>query len=180
MNATTITTGKVRLSYVHLFVPVTAPGATEAKYSVSVIIPKSDKATLNKISAAIEEAKKIGASSKWGGKVPAKLHTPLRDGDEDKPDDPAYANSYFFNCSSKNRPKAYDLSMNEILDPAEVYSGCYGRVNVNFFPYDSNGNRGVAVGLNLVQKVADGNPLGAAAPTAQEAFGDGYEDDLLD
>ena len=179
MNATTITTKKVRLSYCHLFTAVTAPGSDTPKYSVSVIIPKSDTATLSKIKAAIDEAKKTGASSKWGGKVPAKLHTPLRDGDEDRPDDPAYAGSYFLNCSSKNKPPVVDRNMEEILDPADVYSGCYARVNINFYPYDTNGNRGIAVGLNSVQKLADGQALGGAAPSVQEAFGDDF-DDLLD
>lgn len=178
MNATTITTGKVRLSYCHLFTPAKALGSDAEKYSVSVIIPKTDKTTLNKVNAAIEEAKKTGATSKWGGKIPAKLHTPLRDGDEDRPDDPAYANSYFFNCSSKNKPAVVDTSLEEIINPAEVYSGCYGRVNVNFFPFDTNGNRGIAVGLNSVQKLADGEALGGSAPSVKEAFGD--DDDLLD
>lgn len=179
MNATTITTGKIRLSYCHLFTPAKAPGSDTEKYSVSVIIPKSDKATINKINAAVEEAKKQGASSKWGGKVPSRLHTPLRDGDEDRPDDPAYADSYFFNCSSKNRPAVVDRDIQDILDPSQVYSGCYGRVNVNFYAFDTNGNRGIAVGLNSVQKIADGEPLGGAAPSANEAFKEDL-DDLLD
>lgn len=177
MNVNTITTGKVRLSYCHLFTPVAAPGQTTEKYSVSVIIPKTDVATINKINAAIEEGKKLGATSKWGGKIPAKLKTPLRDGDEEKPDDAAYANSYFFNCSSVKRPNVVDLELNEILDQTAVYSGCYGRVNVNFYPYDTNGNRGIAVGLNSVQKIADGEALGGSAPSLKEAFG---ADDFLD
>lgn len=177
MNATTITTGKVRLSYCHFFTPVTAPGSDQAKYSVSVIIPKSDKETLAKIEGAINEAKKLGQSSKWGGKIPAKLHLPLRDGDEDRPDDPAYADSYFFNCSSKNQPAVVDRALQAIINPSEVYSGCYGRVNVNFYAYDTNGNRGVAVGLNSVQKLEDGEALGGAAPSVAEAFGD---EDMLD
>ena len=177
MNATTITTGKVRLSFCHLFTPAKAPGSDKEKYSLSVIIPKTDKATINAINAAVEEAKKVGTTSKWGGKVPTKLHTPLRDGDEDRPDDPAYKNSYFFNCSSEKRPTVYDAALQEILDPTEVYSGCYGRVNVNFFPYDRNGNRGIAAGQNMVQKKSDGEPLGGGFVSAQEAFGD--DDDLL-
>lgn len=177
MNATTITTGKVRLSYCHLFTPVKAPGSDQEKYSVSVIIPKDDKETLLKIDKAVNEAKKAGQSSKWGGKIPAKLHAPLRDGDEDRPDDPAYADSYFFNCSSKNQPAVVDRGLQEIINPSEVYSGCYGRVNVNFFAYDTNGNRGIAVGLNSVQKLEDGEALGGAAPSVTEAFGD---EDMLD
>lgn len=179
MNPTTITTGRVRFSYCHIFTPTKAPGSDQEKYSLSVIIPKKEKATLEKIQKAIDEAKKLGASTKWNGKIPAKLHTPLRDGDEERPDDPAYANSYFFNCSSKNKPGVYDEFVEEIIDPSIVYSGCWGRVNINFFPFDTNGNRGIAVGLNHVQKLSDGEPLGGSAPSAKEAFGDG-DDDLLD
>lgn len=177
MNATTITTGKVRFSYCHFFTPVAAQGSDQAKYSVSVIIPKSDEETLKRIKTAIEEAKKAGQTSKWEGKIPAKLHTPLKDGDEEKPDDPAYANSYYFNCSSKNQPAVVDRALQPIIDPTEVYSGCYGRVNVNFYAYNFNGVKGVAAGLNSVQKLEDGQPLGGTAPSVAEAFG---EDDMLD
>ena len=96
----------------------------------------------------------------------------LRDGDEDRPNDPAYANSYFFNCGSDKRPRAYDRALQEILDPDELYSGCYGKVNVNFYAYDRNGNRGIGAGLNMVQKLEDGEPLGGSFVSAQEAFGD--------
>ena len=179
--STTITTGKVRLSYAKLFTPSTAPGYTVPKYSVSVIVDKSDRATLAQIKAAIEGAKEQGKASKWGGKLPPKLHLPLRDGDEERPDDEAYAHSYFFNASSTRAPGVVDLNRQRILDPEEVYSGCYGRVNVNFHPYDSNGNRGVGVGLNHVQKVADGERLGGGAPSIEAAFADDFEDeDLLD
>lgn len=176
MNATTITTGKVRFSYANLFEPKAAPGSEEKKYSLSVIIPKKDKATVEKINNAVEAAKEAG-KSKWGGKVPAKLKTPLRDGDEERPDDPAYAGCYFFNCTSKNRPKVVDINIEDILDPAEVYSGCFGRVNVSFFAFDHSGNRGVAASLNSVQKLEDGEALGGSAPSVKEAFGD---EDCLD
>ena len=179
--ATTITTGKVRLSYVKVFTPSAAPGSDKLKYSVSVLIDKSDKATLNAINAAVEEAKEQGKSKKWGGKIPTKLHLPLRDGDEDKPDDEAYKGKYFFNASSERKPGVVDSAVQPILDPEAVYSGCYGRVNVNFYPYDSNGNRGIAAGLNHVQKLADGERLGGGAISVEAAFDDDFEDeDLLD
>lgn len=179
--STTITTGKVRLSYAKLFVPAAAPGSDKLKYSVSVIIDKGDKATLGKIEAAIAEAKEAGKTSKWGGKIPAKLKLPLRDGDEDRPEDPAYAGKYFLNCSSDRKPGVVDRDLNAILDPDEVYSGCYGRVNINFYPFDTNGNRGIAVGLNHVQKLSDGERLGAGSVSVESAFDDDFEDeDLLD
>lgn len=179
--ATTITTGKVRLSYVKLFTPATAPGSDTAKYSVSLLIDKSDKDTIKQINAAIEEAKAQGKNSKWGGKLPANLKLPLRDGDTDKPDDEAYKGKYFLNASSVRKPGVVDRNVQPILDPEEVYSGCYGRANINFYPFNANGNRGVAVGLNHVQKVADGERLGGATISVEAAFDDDFEDeDLLD
>lgn len=176
MDDRTITTGKVRLSYAHLFVPAAAPGGDDKYYSVSVIIPKSDKQTLAKINAAVEHAKEAGKSSKWGGKIPSGqtgLKLPLRDGDIDKPEDLAYSGSYFFSAKSNKRPAIVDSSRNEIIDPEEVYSGCYGRVNVTFYPYNFNGSKGVGVWLNAVQKTADGDALGGAGVSVEEAFGDG-------
>lgn len=177
--STTITTGKVRLSYVKVFTPAAAPGSDTLKYSVSVLIDKKDTATLSKVKAAIDEAKKDGATKYWGGKVPANLKTPLRDGDVDRPDDAAYAGKYFFNCSSTRKPGVVDAELNAILDPEEVYSGCYGRVNVNFYAFNRDVNRGIAVGLNHVQKLEDGERLGGGAPTLEAAFSD-MEEDFLD
>jgi hypothetical protein len=157
-TGTKVTTGKVRLSYAHLFEPHAIEG-NEPKYSVSVIIPKSDKETLTAIKEAVEQAKKDGVT-KWGGKVPANLKTPLRDGDVERPDDEAYKNSYFLNASSKHKPGIVDQNVQPILDSTEVYSGCYARLTLNFYPFSASGNKGVAAGLGNVQKLADGEPLG--------------------
>lgn len=160
-------TGKVRLSYVHLLEPDAMEVGQEPKYSVSIIIPKSDTKTLKRIDecikAAIEEGK-----SKWGGKVPSNLQTPLRDGDVDREDDPAYANSYFVNAKSKYKPQVVDANLNPIMDSTEIYSGMYARVSINFFGYNAAGNKGVAAGLNNVQKIADGDFLGGRAKAEDE------------
>lgn len=174
-NTTQVTTGKIRLSFAHLFEPTKAPGSDTAKYSTSVLIDKSDEATLQKIRSAIDLAIEEG-KSKWGGRVPAKLKTPLRDGDEERPEDPNYQGKYFFNCSSVRRPGVVDRNLNAILDPEEVYSGCYARVAVNFYPFDTSGNRGIAAGLNHVQKLADGERLSGGV-SVEAAFADSYEDD---
>ena len=168
--STAITTGKVRFSYCHLFVPYASNGG-EPKYSMAVIVPKTDTKTIAAINKAIDEATAKGKAEKWGGKVPANIKKPLRDGDEERPDDPVYANSYFFNCRSKLRPGVVDKNIQPIIDPDEVYSGCYGRVNVNFYPYDASGNRGIAVGLNNVQKLSDGERLGGGV-SPEVAFAD--------
>ncbi|KZL94338.1 DUF2815 family protein [Clostridium magnum] len=177
-TGTKVTTGKVRLSYAHLFEPHAIEG-NEPKYSVSVIIPKTDTETLKAIKAAVDEAKEQG-KSKWGGKVPPTLKTPLRDGDAERPDDEAYANCYFLNASSKNKPGVVDASVQPILDATEVYSGCYGRLTLNFYPFSASGNKGIAAGLGNVQKLADGEPLGGFT-RAENDFDavESAEDDFL-
>lgn len=165
-----------RLSYANVWEPQSINGS-EPKYSVSVIIPKSDKATIQKIQQAVELAKQE-AISKFGGKIPANLKLPLRDGDIDRPDDEAYANSYFINCNSKQKPQVVDQQIQPILDQAEVYSGCYGRVSVTFYGFNSNGNRGVAAGLGNIQKLKDGEPLGSRV-RAEDEFGTVDDDDFL-
>lgn len=157
-TGTKVTTGKCRLSYAHLFEAASIEG-NEPKFSVSVIVSKNDAETLKAIKDAVEEAKEQG-KGKWGGKVPATLKTPLRDGDAERPDDPAYENCYFLNASSKNKPGVVDQNVHAVLDATEVYSGCYGRLTINFYAFSASGNKGVAAGLGNVQKLAEGEPLG--------------------
>ena len=170
---TKVITGKVRISYANVFEPKSINGS-DPKYSVSLIIPKSDKDTIEKIKAAIEEAKKEGVT-KLGGKIPANLKTPLRDGDVDRPDDEAYANSLFINANSTVRPGIVDENLQPIIDTTEFYSGCYGRASIVFYAYNANGNKGIACGLQNLQKLEDGEPLGGRS-RAEDDFG---TDDIL-
>lgn len=175
--STKVITGKVRFSYVNIFKSRAFQAGQDAKYSVCLLIPKEDKATIKKIKAAIEEAVQEGIASKWGGKKPANLKLPLRDGDEERADEAAeYEDMYFLNATSTQKPGIVDKDLNEILDPDEVYSGCWGRVSLNFYPFDVSGNRGVGVGLNNVQKLKDGERLGGARASAESDFGDDFED----
>lgn len=176
-NGTKVVTGKVRLSYAHLFEPHAIEG-NEPKYSVSLIIPKSDKKTIKLIEEAIEEAKELG-KSKWANKIPANLKTPLRDGDEDRPDDESYADSYFLNANSKKKPQVVGMVKGQELGEDDVYSGCYGRASINFFGYAAAGNKGVGCGLANVQKLEDGDPLGGRS-RAEDDFDFEEEDDFLD
>lgn len=179
-NATTkVITGKVRASYVHIFKPNAMDG-NEPKYSMSIIIPKSDKKTLAAIKQAVDAAKQAGLAT-LGGKIPANLKTPLRDGDIDREDDEAYVGCYFINCSSKNKPGIIDQHKQEIMDSTEVYSGCFVRVSLNFYAYNTNGNKGIAAGLNNVQKWADGDFLGGRS-RAEDEFDELEvdEDDFMD
>ena len=165
-----------RFYYLHCWEPDSVNGG-DPKYSVSAIIPKSDTKTINAIKAAVEQAKK-DSISKWGGKIPANLKLPLRDGDIDRPDDEAYANSYFFNANSRQAPQVVDSHVQPILDQSEVYSGCYGKISVTFYGYNSNGNRGIAAGLGNIQKLRDGESLGGRT-TAAEDFETEEDEDFL-
>lgn len=179
--ATKVITNKVRFSYVNIFRSRAFREGQDAKFSICLLIPKEDKAGLAKIQRAIDEAVQEGISSKWGGKQPKNLKLPLRDGDLERADEaPEYEGMMFLNAHSDSKPGIIDKDLNEILDPDEVYSGCWGRASINFFPYDSHGNRGVGVGLNNIQKLKDGERLGAARAAAEDDFGDGFEDDEED
>ncbi len=177
--STKVITGKCRASYVHIFEPHSTNGS-EPKYSISIIIPKSDADTIGKIRTAIEEAKQSGIS-KWNGKIPPNLKLPLRDGDEERPDDPAYADSYFINCNSVEKPGIVDRKRVPITDPTVIYSGCYIRVSINFYPFNTNGNRGVGAGLGNVQFWCDGDPLNGRVRAEDEfdALDAEDEDDFL-
>jgi len=161
-----VVTGKVRFSYAHVFTPQATEEGKQPKYSVSLIIPKSDKETIEKINKAVEQAKQDNAAV-WGGTVPKGLKGGLRDGDEEK-DDPAYANSYFINANSAQKPGVVDADMNPIIDPTEFYSGCYGRASISFFAYNSNGSKGIGCGLNNLQKLEDGERLGGGSSAADD------------
>mgnify|MGYP002578955310 CR=1 FL=1 len=168
MSTTKVITGKVRFSYVNIFKSRAFQAGQDAKYSVCLLIPKEDKATIKKIKAAIDAAAQDGISSKWGGKKPANLKLPLRDGDAERADEaPEYEGMYFLNCNSTQKPGIVDKDLNEILDPDEVYSGCWGRASINFFPFNTNGNKGIGVGLNNIQKLKDDDRLGAARASAE-------------
>lgn len=174
---TKVVTSKVRFSYVHVWEPTAMEGSDKKKYSVSLIIPKSDTALVEKLKKAIENAKALGKDSKWGGKIPATLKQPLRDGDAERPDDPTYADSWFINASSATKPGIVDANTQPILDETEVYSGCYGRASINFYAFNSNGSKGVACGLNHIQKLEDGEALGGRG-RAEDDFAE-EQDDLM-
>lgn len=171
-----VVTGTVRLSYANVWTPRAANDGSEPKYSASIIIPKADTATVDAIKQAIEVAIQEGVG-KFGGKIPprATLKLPLRDGDAEKPDDEAYKNAYFLNATSKLAPGIVDKHVQPILDQSEVYSGVYARVSLNFYAFNTSGNRGVACGLGNIQKIRDGEPLGGK--TAPGADFSSLEDD---
>lgn len=181
-NPTKVITGvNTRWSYVNAWEAKSINGGAP-KFSVSLIIPKSDTKTIEKIQAAIQAAYEEGQGKlKGNGKsVPALavLKTPLRDGDAKRLDDEAYADAYFINANSATAPGTVDADRNPILDRSEVYSGVYGRASINFYAFNSNGNKGIACGLNNLQKIRDGEPLGGKS-RAEDDFATEEDEDFL-
>lgn len=177
-NTKVITGINTRLSYFNGWDPVSINGSAE-KYSVSVLIPKDDITTIKAIEKAIDQAIEDGIA-KFGGKKPNKaaIKLPLRDGDIEREDE-AYKGHYFINANSLTPPQIVDRQVQPILDRSEVYSGCYARVSLNFYAFNSNGNKGVACGLGNIQKIRDGEPLGGRS-TASDDFTTFEEDNFLD
>jgi len=176
-----ITGPNTRWSYANVWEAKSINGGTP-KFSVSLIIPKSDTKTVNKIKAAIEAAYNEGQSKlKGNGKTVPALSTikqPLRDGDLERPDDPDYADSYFINANSATAPGIVDANLEPILERSEVYSGVYGRASISLYAFNSNGNKGIACGLNNLQKIRDGESLGGRT-RAEDDFTTDADDDFL-
>ncbi len=176
-----ITGENTRWSFANVWEPKSINGSAP-KYSVSLIIPKSDTKTVAKINAAIEAAYAEGESKLKGNSrsVPplSSIKTPLRDGDVERPDDPAYAGCYFINANSATAPGIVDANLNPVLTRSEVYSGVYGRASISLYAFNSNGNRGIACGLNNLQLLRSGEPLGGKA-SAESDFSTEPDDDFL-
>jgi len=182
VNQTKVITNICRLSYANIWQAKSINGGTP-KFSASVLIPKTDTATINRVKAAIQAAYEEGeAKLKGNGKsVPplSTLKTPLRDGDTERPDDEAYAGHWFVNANSNTAPGVVDVSRQPIIDTSDIYSGVYVRVSLSFYAFNSNGNKGIACGLQNVQKVRDGGPLGGRT-RAEDDFDDDFRSDADD
>lgn len=184
--STKVVTGKVRFSFCHIFEPQTPQGGGDAKYSVTLLIPKSDTVTLAKIKEAIAEARENFCKRNGQQALPTKPNHTLHDGDgvrdSGDPYGPECKGCYVITVSSKQKPVIVDAFRNEITDATEVYSGCYGRASINFYGYNSNGKKGVSAGLLSVQKLSDGEPFGTVG--SADDFDDDYteagvDDDFL-
>ncbi|MDR7237162.1 DUF2815 family protein [Neobacillus drentensis] len=178
LNPTRVVTGEVRFSYCNLLKPRASQQGGEEKYSVTILLPKSDVATKQRIDAAIASAIEIGRT-KWNGVVPPMLSIPVHDGDGVKPSDgmpfgEECKGHWVFSASTKvdQPPKVVDANLNPIINPTEVYSGMYGKIAVNFHPYANAGKKGIGCYISTnVQKTRDGEPLGSSAPDAASDFG---------
>ena len=180
-NNTKVVTGIVRLSYANIWDPKAPVSGGDPRYSCSLIIPKSDTETVDAINRAIDCAIQEGIG-KFGGKIPNKaaLKLPLRDGDRERPGDEAYKDAYFLNASSTSKPGLVGRDCTPLIDSSEWYSGISGKASINFFAFNTNGNRGIACGLNNLQKLKDGTPLGGhSRPEDDFDVEDDDDDDFL-
>ena len=180
--ATKIVTGKTRFSFCNIFEPKAPQGGGDPKYSVTLLIPKSDTATLGKIKAAMDEARNNYCNRNGANAMPAKYNHTLHDGDGQRPNGdpfgPECKGCFVITVSSKQKPVVVDAFRNPITDPTEVYSGCYGRASINFYGYNSNGKKGISAGLLSLQKLSDGEPFGTVG--SADDFDDGFKDEELD
>ena len=183
----TVVTGEGRFSFPSLFEPREPDNeGDKPKYEVTLLIPKSDKETIKKLKTAIKEAAEEGKTSKFGGKIPANLKTPLHDGDDKADDYPEFTDHYYFAARSTKRPGIVDKNLNAVIDGELVYPGVYGRLQVEAFAYNHpKGGKGVALSLQNAQVLKDGEPFGSVAQRAEEAFNDGFstnsdDDDDID
>lgn len=180
-NSTKVVTGKVRFCYVNVFEPTTINEGDTPKYNLCILIPKSDTKTIEAVRKAIEAAKIAGKSklADKNGKIPSTIKLPLRDGDEERSDDPAYEGMMFINANSTRKPAIVDKDLNPIMSQEEFYSGCYGRASINFYAFNVQ-SKGIAAGLQNLQKLEDGEML-AGGSTAEEDFGgeNEWNDELM-
>ena len=165
-----------RVSFVHVLEP-----DKNGSYSCSLLVPKTDTITIEKlnkaINAAIEEGKtKLGNKEGYVNKKMLKL--PLRDADEEENSQEGYAGMIFFNAKNKRRkPQVVNRRLDLIFDPDEIYSGCYCNVMIEFYAFSVDGNKGVAASLGNIQKVRDGERLGYGGRNADADFDDLGDDE---
>lgn len=173
-----VLTGEVRLSYANLTTPRAAQQGAEPKYSVTLLIPKTDTATKADIDVAIQAAANDALAKVWNGARPPVLKVPIYDGDGVRPSGVPFGDEckghWVMTASTKNKPQVVGIdNINCELAPADIYSGMYGRVTVRFFGYSNSGNKGIGCGLGNVLKTRDGEPLAGQASAASDFAGIG-------
>lgn len=177
--STKIITGPVRFSYLTVFKPRAFADGSAEKYSVVLLIPKTDRATVSKIKKAIDKETEEGLQTFWKGRKPANFWNPLRDGDAEKADEhPEYKGMYFLTAKSDEKPFLLGEDGEDLFDQSEMYSGCWGRANITFYAFD-NKTKGIGVGLNALKKTRDDEPFGNAMTfeAAKRSFEEDDEED---
>ena len=148
--------GPATLCYVHVLEKYIPEGETDGKYQITVLIDKKDETSIAVLKEAINDAIANGIAKKWGGKQPAKLDLPIRDGDEKEDGDELFKGKFYLKAKSTRKPKVVDRHLAEILDADEIYSGMIGVVDIAAFPYAASGNKGIGFALNTIMKTGNG------------------------
>lgn len=166
----------VRFSYCNLTTPRVPQGGGEPKYSCTILLPKTQTEMMQQIRKAVEEAVADGVKTKWNGVRPPILNIPIHDGDGVRPSDgmpfgDECKGHWVFSASSKDAPQIVDKHVMPILNPSDTYSGMYGNVSVNFYPYMHSGKKGIGCGLNNVMKTADGDALAGRSSASSDFAG---------
>lgn len=172
-DAMKVLTGEARLSYVNVVTPRAAQQGGEPKYSVTLLIPKSDVATKADIDASIQAAAQEAVSKVWGGVRPPQVRVPIYDGDGVRPSGVPFGEEcrghWVLTASTKMKPQVVGVdNINVELSPSDIYSGMYGRATIRFFGYSNSGNKGVGCGLGNIMKTRDGEPLAGTASAASD------------
>ena len=173
-----VLTGECRLSYCNLTTPRAAQQGGEPKYSVTLLIPKTDVATKADIDAAIQAAANEALSKVWNGARPPQLRVPIYDGDGVRPSGVPFGDEckghWVMTASTKNKPQVVGIdNINCELAPSDIYSGMYARVTIRFFGYSNSGNKGIGCGLGNVMKTRDGEALAGSASASVDFAGVG-------
>lgn len=173
-----VLTGECRLSYCNLTTPRAAQQGGEPKYSVTLLIPKTDVATKADIDAAIQAAAYEALSKVWNGARPPQLRVPIYDGDGVRPSGVPFGDEckghWVMTASTKNKPQVVGIdNINCELAPSDIYSGMYARVTIRFFGYSNSGNKGIGCGLGNVMKTRDGEALAGSASASVDFAGVG-------
>lgn len=178
-----VLTGECRLSYCNLTTPRAAQQGGEPKYSVTLLIPKTDVATKADIDAAIQAAAIQAAANEalskvWNGARPPQLRVPIYDGDGVRPSGVPFGDEckghWVMTASTKNKPQVVGIdNINCELAPSDIYSGMYARVTIRFFGYSNSGNKGIGCGLGNVMKTRDGEALAGSASASVDFAGVG-------
>lgn len=159
MSDLKVVTGECRMDYLNWAKPRLNEQSGKEQYSACLLVPKSDKDTVQYINQAVHAA----VAAKWGSNPPSGLRHPLRDGDQERADKEAYQDMYFINVKSNFQPDTVGPDLQPLMNESDFRSGDFGRASLNAYGYDKNGNRGVAFGLNGLQKTRDGEPLGGGS-----------------
>lgn len=120
-----------------------------------------------------------------------KFSLPWRDaGDyEEKYGEPFEEGKIMISAKSSSAPGVVDKHAKAMMKQQDFYPGCKARMSVYAHAFDTNGNQGVTLLLNNVQKIGEGKRIAGSRMDAEDEFepvkgggrkGGDFDDDLDD